>query len=102
MNVGEWGIAALFSTGYDMSGFTALSLTFTKPDGTTLVVTNPDVTVPGTDIETTAGLFVANEYVRYVFVDGDVDQTGDWTARVTYDDGFEHLISDVDGFTVSP
>lgn len=87
-----------------MSGFTGLSITFVKPDLTTLTVTNPDVTLPAVDVETTDGLFVANQYVEYVFVEGDVDQVGIWSWRVTYDDTVheQHLISDSSQFEIMP
>ncbi len=103
MNTGEYGVQYLFSTGFDMSANTSLKITFTKPDGTTIVVTNPAVTVPAMDVETTDGLFLAHQYVAYTFVNGDVDQDGVWNARVTYDDAApRHLISDASEFTVFP
>lgn len=89
-----------------MNNFTTLSITFTKPDGTTLTVTNASaspVTVPNTPITTVDGTFAANEYAKYVFVNGDVNQVGDWSARVTYDDPTPlHLISDIGTFTINP
>lgn len=104
MNVGEYGIAFLFSTGFDMSGFTALSITFTKPDDTQLVVTDPDVSVPNVDAVTTLGTFAANTYAKYYFVNGNVDQAGEWSAFVTYDNSgaspAQHLISDTTKFTI--
>lgn len=103
LNVGEYGVELLFSTGFDMSDFTGLSIVFTKPSGTILIVTNPAVTVPAADVETTDGLFLANQYVAYTFVSGDIDQVGVWSARVTYDDAApRHLISDASQFTVYP
>jgi hypothetical protein len=102
MNVNEYGVVFAFSCGFDLSGFTTLSITFTKPDGTALTVANPDVTAPNTDIQTTAGLFPAKKYAHYVFANGDVDQAGEWSARVYYTDGSQHLISDVATFTIDP
>lgn len=105
MNVGEFGVPFVFSTGYDMSDFTAISIDFIKPDGTTLTATNPDITVPAVVIVTTLGRFEANEYVHYNFKDGDVDQKGIWSARVIYDNTNAtpplHLISDLATFTVN-
>lgn len=101
MNVNEWGVAFLFSTGFDMSSFTSISITFTKPDATTLVVTNPDVTVPNFDIVTTDGTFLANKYCKYIFQNGDVNLAGAWSAIVTYNDATpQHLISDRGLFTI--
>jgi hypothetical protein len=103
MNVYEYGIAFVFSTGFDMSGYSGIAIHFTKPDGTTLQVSNPDVTVPSVDIATTLGTFLANKYAQYIFKAGDVDQVGNWTARVIYDDvNPTHLISDIGNFIVNP
>lgn len=103
MNVNEYGVSFLFSTGYDMSNFSAITISFTKPDGTEFQVFNPDVTVPNTPITTVDGTFAANEYAKYVFQLGDVDQVGEWSARVTYDDPTPlHLISDIGVFTINP
>ncbi len=106
MNVNEWGVRTVFSTGFDMSGFAQVTITFTKPDKTTLAVigtpSNHTVTVPGVDLQTTRGLFPAHQYVEYIFQPGDVDQVGEWSARVTYDDAGQHLISDPDQFTINP
>ena len=103
MNVNEYGVVYAFSTGFDMSGFTSISLTITRPDLTTVTVTNSTgVTVPASPIPTTDGVFAANQYTRYVFANGDINQVGNYSARVTYNDGSQHLISDVGTFTINP
>lgn len=105
MNVNEYGVDFAFSTGFDMSAFTAISIVFTKPDGTTLTVSNPNVTVPNVDLTTTLGVFTAKTYAQYTFVQNDVNQAGPWSARVVYDNTTlsppQHLISDVGTFTVN-
>lgn len=98
MNKDEWGVVFRLNTNYDMSGNTALSLTFTKPDGTTLTVSNPSVTAPNS----TASGFDANEYFQYTFVDGDVDQDGPWSVRGTYTDANKVLKTPSVNFTVDP
>lgn len=104
VNEGEYGIACVFSTAYDMSAFTTISLKFTKPDGTVLMVTDANgVTVPNTPITTVLGTFAANKYARYAFQNGDLDQTGVWKCRVLYTDATpQHLISNESTFTVTP
>ena len=103
MNVGEYGVQFVLGTSFDMSANTSLSLTFTKPDGTTLTVTNPAVTISASPIVTTAGTFDANTYFLYTFVSGDVSVAGDWTVRGTYNAaGPVHLISSIGYFTIEP
>jgi hypothetical protein len=100
MRVGEYGIPIQFNTRFDLSGFTSLSLAFTKPDNTILTVTDPDVAIGVGDIITPIGTFLSGEYVTYTFVNGDVDLFGEWSARLTANDGSENLISAEATFTV--
>lgn len=108
MNVYEYGVIFAFSTGFDMSANTSLQIEFWKPDNPWSEDTNltPSLTVTATlgtgALVTTAGLFLTNQYVKYTFIQGDVDQVGQWTARVIYNDATpKHLISDVAYFHVS-
>ncbi len=83
VNEGEFGVACVFYTAYDMSGYTDLQIQFTKPvSGDLLTV---DATCPNVDVVTALGTFLANEYAQYFFVDGDLDEVGVWYARVIYD-----------------
>lgn len=102
MNVNEWGIRFVFSTGFDLRDYTNLVLDFVKPSGVTLQPSSPDVTVPNVDLQTTIGFFPANTYAQYVFQPGDVDEVGEYSVRLIYDDGSQHLISDIGTFTVNP
>lgn len=108
MNVNEFGITFRFSTGYGMSAFETLSITFTKPDGSTLTVNNtstPNAVSLGTVNVTTPdlGVFAANQYANYTFKSGDIDQEGLWTCRLTYTDATpKRLISDQANFTINP
>lgn len=100
MNVDEYGVVFMLNTDFNMASYTALSLTFTKPDGSTLAKTT-GVTVGSVDVVTDDGsTFSANEYARYTFVNGDVDQSGEWSARLTYTDAGQRLVSEVAEFTV--
>jgi hypothetical protein len=104
INKGEYGVACVFNTAYDMSSFTTVAMKFTKPDGTILLVDSASngVTVPNTPIVTVLGTFAANEYARYVFQNGDLDQVGTWYCRVIYDDATpQHLISNQSSFAVT-
>ena len=100
MNVNEYGVVLQMCVSFDMSAYTSLSFTFTKPDSTTLTVAG----VLGTNtIATPLGTFTANTYAYYTFVQGDVTQVGEWTVRLTYLDASPaKLISTVGTFTVNP
>ncbi len=106
VNEGEFGVACVFSTAFNMSTFTEISMKFTKPDGTILLVDSSDgVTVPGSPIVTVLGTFAANEYSQYYFQSGDLDQLGVWYCRVIFDDSGasppQRLISNSSSFEVT-
>lgn len=90
MNVGDYGDRAVFGTGFggagfDMSAFTTLTLTFTRPDNTTLVVSNPAVALGSGTYTLPSGQTYANhQYVTYTFQPGDVTVAGPWKVRLTY------------------
>lgn len=100
MNVGEYGVLFRLSVGFDISGFTTLTLVITRPDGTSFTRTNPAVSAPAVDVTTTMGLFPANTYAQYTFLVGDLTLAGIYCAVLTYDDASQHLISDVTHFTI--
>lgn len=103
MNVNEYGVVLQFGVGFNISGYSTLSITFTKPDLTTLTVTNPAITVGSMTIATTAGTFNAGTYALYTFVNGDVNVAGIWSARLTYTDATPaKLISNIVTFTINP
>lgn len=103
MNVGEYGISFNLNVNYDISGFSTLSLAFTRPDGTTFTAANGPVTVPSVPLATTdQGTFAANQYVKYAFAASDLTKAGPYTVRLTYTDATKRLISDITSFSVSP
>lgn len=104
MNNGEYGVVFALNADYDISGFTSLSLTFTKPSTETLTVTDTSspnaVSAPATDLVTDDDTFTANEYFQYTFKSGDVDEAGTWSVRGTYVDGTKTLITESVNFVV--
>jgi len=98
--VGSFGVQIRFGVGYDMSAFTGLELTFTKPDNTTLVVTNPAVELGALEIVTEVGTFLPNEYVTYTFTIGQLDQAGNWHVQLRYTDATKQLFSKRGRFTI--
>lgn len=101
MNVGEYGLTFNMNVNFDISGFSALSLTFTKPDLTTLTVTNPAVSISATPLVTPIGTFATNQYAIYTFALGNLSSAGLYSARLTYTDASKRLISDIATFTVT-
>ncbi len=103
VNEGEYGIACVFYTAYDMSAFTTLQIQFTKP--VTSTVLTVAATCPNVQVVTALGTFPANQYAQYFFVNGDLDELGVWSARVIYDEATAtpplHLISNSSTFTVT-
>ncbi len=82
----EFGIRFILGTSFDMSGETDLQFHFIKPDCITEFFA---IGVLGTtEITTDAGIFAANEWAYYDFVDGDLDQSSDaankWRADLRY------------------
>lgn len=98
LNLNEWGVAFILGTGFNMSGFTALTLTFTLPNKTTLIKTNPSV---GISNGVNYG-FPANTYAVYTFVPGDLSVPGVWGARLSYLDSGQFLTSTPVSFVVNP
>jgi hypothetical protein len=90
MNVGDYGNELIFGTGFngagfDMSGATGLSILFTRPDGTTFTVTEPQVAIGSTNVTVPGGIFNAHQYVTYYFIQGQLTKAGSWQARLIYD-----------------
>ena len=103
MIVGEYGIVFNFCVNFNLSSWTSLNLIFTKPSGTSLIVTNPEVSLGTVDIITNIQRFSAYTYVVYVFASGNVDQAGTWKVRLEYEDATPRkLISTTSQFSISP
>lgn len=106
MKVGEYGNTLYFDTLFSMSGFTTISLTFTKPDGSSFSVNNnstPPVTLGTVGICTPRGDFCPFQYVSYVFQLGQLNQAGEYTVQLNYrGSGGANLFSNVASFAVDP
>lgn len=103
MNANEYGIQFVLYTGVNMASFSQLGLTFTRPDNTTIQVNNPAVAINAATLVTPIGTFAGNTYLTYTFVNGDINQSGDYKVRGTYTDTSPlHLISNQADFIVGP
>ena len=78
INVGEYGKAIPFDVGEDISANTN-QLYLKKPDGTIL---KKDAVVGTSNLQTTKGLFLANQHVTYTPISTDFDVDGRWQTRV--------------------
>lgn len=114
LRVGESGKLIRVASGFDMSSYTELALTFTDPDGITTQKTTVDgVTlgiVPVTD--PVLGTLLANEYVDYDLEPGLVTKQGletdgtPWYVALTYTNDVpippDVFIGGCSPFTVNP
>lgn len=104
MNVGEYGLALNINTNFVLTGFTSLTLDFTRPDGTTFTRTGGLVTAPAVDYVTTDGngTFLANKYAKYTIAVGDLTVPGPYSVRLSRLDASPMLLkSDPASFTVN-
>lgn len=101
LNITEFGLAYNLNVNFDLSAATSLVLDFQRPDGTKFsgVPTAPAVSVLTDD----QGTFLANQYARYVFQEGDLTVPGDYIVRLIYvDAGPKRLVSEPASFAVYP
>jgi hypothetical protein len=85
--VGDTNIAFRVNAGYDMTSFTELTLTFTKPDLTNVTKTTTDGVILGTGVvDSDIGTLPANEYVEYPIEASFLDQAGTWYVTLKYTD----------------
>ena len=87
--VGETGRTLRVNAGFDLSGYTELSIIFCKPDGTTVTKTTADGVVIGAGVtDADLGVLTANEYVEYPIEVGviGVSDAGQWSAQILYTD----------------
>lgn len=105
----EVGKAFRYSTGFDMSGSTGLTLNFTAPDGTTTLqkteATVNTVTAPAAALvnDPDLGNVSASTYMEFLTVATDFDVAGVWTVCGIYFDATpKEFHGDEAAFTVEP
>lgn len=99
MNAGEYGRVLNFGTQFDMSAYTSLAIVFTRPDGTLI---SPSASLGASAITAPSGSFLPYQYCTYIFANGDINQAGTYTARVSYTDATKRLLSPLVRFNVQP
>lgn len=89
----EYGKIIYVNVGADISTATEAELLFTKPDGTTLskLLAN-GVSIPTDPVTADCEIYAANEYLSYTFINGDIDQDGDWNVRSRITMGGKYLV----------
>jgi hypothetical protein len=108
---GSIGVPFRLATGFDMSGSTALTMKFTKPDGTILTKTSGggEVSAPAVPLinDPDLGNVPASTYFEYTNTVDDYDQVGlstdpnPWKVCGIYEDGAQTLPVSPVPFTVS-
>ncbi len=105
IKVGSIGVPLRVATGFNMSGFTALTLNITKPDGTVLTKTSASdgVVAPAVSLvnDPDLGNVAASTYFEYSNLIDDYDEAGAWTICGIYVDGSQTLPVSPVPFTVS-
>ena len=101
IKVGTIGVALRIATGFDMSGFTSLTMDITKPDGTVLTKTSGagEVTAPAVALvnDPDLGNVAASTYFEYINTVDDYTMQGlktdpnPWKTCGTYVDGSQTL-----------
>ena len=87
IKITEVGKSFRYSTAFDLSGNTALSLKLTSPAGVVTIFTNPKVTAPATEVVTPElGTLSANTYMQFTTEATDFTEAGEWTVCGTYTD----------------
>jgi hypothetical protein len=92
IKIGEKGQPFRISTGFDMSGSTALSIAFTAPEGgtgfTATQATTPAVSAPAVALtnDPELGTIAASTYFEYTTDGTEFDVDGTWTACAIYTD----------------
>ena len=108
IKLGEKGQPFRISTGFDMSGSTALNIAFTAPEGgtdfTATDLTTPAVSAPAValtnDLE--LGTVAASTYFEYTTDGTEFDASGTWTACGIYTDASRILNANQVSFVIDP
>lgn len=98
IRVGESGKAFRYFTAYDMSAYTALTLKFVRPDGTSFSRTNPAVYLGGGVVDPQLGSLPAQQYLEYLIQPNDFTDVGEHTVTGQ----FENLVPDPDTILIGP
>jgi hypothetical protein len=88
IKTGENGRIIRVSSLFDMSGNSEISLVFRKPDGTKITKTRTggQVTLGAVQVvDPDQGTLSANQYVEYVLEVGLIDQVGEWSIELIYE-----------------
>lgn len=89
----EYGKTIYVNVGMDISTASETEILFTKPDGTTLSKLIADgVDIGIVPVSADCSVFAANEYIKYVTVDGDIDQSGSWNVRAIITIGSQKFV----------
>lgn len=84
-NLTDNNILLLVDAGFDLVGFTSLTLTIDRPGGAGQVVVNPPTLVVGSQSRySNLATLLGNQYVEYLLVPGDVTVAGQYLCHLRY------------------
>jgi len=90
---GEYGKIVVIDLAYDLSLATALTLTISRPDGSSIQKTTSDgLQVGGQDLVVDGVTYNANQYATYTTAAGDIDQAGDYSLQLSAQFGANQLL----------
>lgn len=95
----EVGKIIVYSTEFDLSDETSLTLTLTAPDATEATIADSRITAPATSLNTDLGQLPASTYMQFITEVGDFTQAGTYKIYGKYVDAtktFYGLSADIE------
>jgi len=83
---GEYDKTLALNAGIELTGYTAMQLSFIRPDGTTLDITM-GLTVGTVDLDIDGTIYPANQHILYAVQDGDFPIAGIYKRQLQVDFG---------------
>ena len=101
IKITEVGKPFRYSTAFDLSSNTELSLKLISPTGVVTTFTNPKVTAPAVAVATPElGTLSANTYMEFTTEATDFTEVGEWTVCGTYTDASSVFHGDKATFSI--
>ncbi len=100
LQAGEYGKVLILDAGMDLTGQTGIELEFQYPDGSSKTISS-GLVVGTTDLVVDGETYLANTYVTYTLVNGDIYMPGLHRRKLSVRfGGSKRLVSMTDDFDV--